>query len=279
MQGKTVIITGASSGIGLATAKALGEKGAELVLVARSSEKLLAVEATIKDATGNQNISSHTCDLSVQAEVRALAAAIAAQHPKIHVLINNAGNMFTKRTLSADGIEMAWALNHLGYFLLTNLLLENIKAAGKARIVNVSSMAHARGVIDFDDLMMERKYTWMSSYSRSKLANVLFTFDLARRLKGSGVTVNCLHPGVVGTNFGNGNGLLYRTGFAIARPFILSPEQGALTSIYLASAADAESVTGGYFVKCRQAPPAAQAHNEALQNQLWDVSAEMVGGL
>ncbi len=276
---KTFIVTGATSGIGRVTAEKIAAIGAEVILVARDRDKAIAAAAEISQRTGNLAISTYIADLSSQSDVRAVAAEISEAHPKIDVLVNNAGSMFTKRYESVDGIEMTWALNHLGYFLLTNLLLPNLKAAGKARIVNVSSDVHTRGVIEFDDLALARDYGWMKAYARSKLANVLFTFELANRLGDDGISANCLHPGVVGTNFGSGNGILYRTGFAIARPFILSPEKGAETSIYLATSDEVDGVTGKYFVKCMPVPGAAAAEDKELQQKLWQVSEEMVGGM
>lgn len=276
---KTFLVTGATSGIGRVTAEKIAASGAKVILVARDREKANAAAAEISQRTGNSAISTYIADLSSQRDVRAVAAEISGVHPKIDVLVNNAGSMFTRRKESVDGIEMTWALNHLGYFLLTNLLLPNIKAADKARIINVSSKVHVQGTIDFDDLALSEGYSWMKAYARSKLANVLFTFELANRLLDDGISVNCLHPGVVGTNFGSGNGIFYRTGFAIARPFILSPEKGAETSIYLATSEDVDGITGKYFEKCAPTPGASAANDKELQQRLWQVSEEMVGGI
>lgn len=276
---KAFIVTGATSGIGRVTAEKIAASGAKVILVARDREKANAAAAEISQRTGNSAISTYIADLSSQRDVRAVAAEISEAHPKIDVLVNNAGSMFTRRKESVDGIEMTWALNHLGYFLLTNLLLPNIKAAGKARIINVSSKVHMQGTIDFDDLALSEGYSWMKAYARSKLANVLFTFELANRLLDDGISVNCLHPGVVGTNFGSSNGIFYRTGFAIARPFFLSPEKGAETSIYLATSEDVDGITGKYFEKCAPTPGASAANDKELQQRLWQVSEEMVGGI
>lgn len=278
MQGKTVVVTGATGGIGFVTARQLATEGAEIILVSRDAAKVAETVSELIDATGNPNIHGEAGDLSVQADVRAVANSILSHHPKIDVLVNNAGNMFTTRQESADGIEMTWALNHLGYFMLTNLLMPAIQSAGNARIVNVSSVVHSRGKINFADVPMNRSYGWMKAYARSKLGNVLFTYELARRYEGSGITVNCLHPGVVGTSFGHSNGIFFRTGSRIARPFFISPDKGAETSIFLASSPVVTGETGKYFVKSRPVSSAPLSHDQALQKRVWDLSHEMVGG-
>ena len=209
--------------------------------------------------------------------VRRLADEFKSKYPHLHVLLNNAGGTFTTRQLSVDGIEMTFALNHLAYFLLTNLLLDTIKASAPARIINVSSDAHSGGKIDFDNLQGERSYSGFGPYGNSKLANILFTTELARRLEGTGVTVNALHPGLVNTGFGKNNpGFLMKIMGAVIPLIARSPEKGARTSIYLASSPEVQSITGKYFVDCKVTQPAPQAADRTVARKLWDVSAEMV---
>ena len=216
-------------------------------------------------------------DLSSQQEVRRLASDFKRKYPQLHVLLNNAGGTFTTRQLSVDGIEMTFALNHLAYFLLTNLLLDTLKASAPARIINVSSDAHSGGKIDFDNLQGERSYSSFGPYGNSKLANILFTTELARRLEGTGVTVNALHPGFTSTGFGKNNpGFLMKIMGAVVPLIARSPEKGAETSIYLASSPEVQSITGKYFVDCKVTQPAPQAADSAVARKLWDVSAEMV---
>jgi NAD(P)-dependent dehydrogenase (short-subunit alcohol dehydrogenase family) len=201
------MVTGATGGIGEITATALARNGATVVVVGRSREKAIATVEKIKKATGNQKVEYMLADLSSQKDVRHLAEEFKAKYDRLHVLVNNAGALYTKREESVDGIELTFALNHLGYFLLTNLLLDTIKASAPARIVNVSSSMHRRGTMDWQDLEGKKKFSGWAIYGRSKLANILFTRELARRLEGSGVTVNALHPGVVTTGFGTNNGM------------------------------------------------------------------------
>ena len=251
--------------------------GATVVIVGRSAQKTSQVVEEIRLATGNQNVDSLLADLSSQQEVRRLASDFKSKYSQLHVLLNNAGGTFTTRQLSVDGIEMTFALNHLAYFLLTNLLLDTIKASAPARIINVSSEAHSGGKIDFDNLQGERSYSSFGPYGNSKLANILFTTELARRLEGTGVTVNALHPGFVSTGFGKNNpGLLMKIMGAVVPLIARSPEKGAETSIYLASSPEVQSITGKYFVDCKVTQPAPQATDSAVARKLWDVSAEMV---
>jgi NAD(P)-dependent dehydrogenase (short-subunit alcohol dehydrogenase family) len=217
-------------------------------------------------------------DLSAQAAIRELAGQILQRCPRIDVLINNAGAVFASRSTTVDGLETTFATNHLAYFLLTNLLLERLKASAPTRIVNVSSRAHtSAGGIPFDDLQAEHGYSGWRRYAESKLANILFTRELARRLEGTHVTVNALHPGVVATGFGQGGSFWLRLGLTIGRPFLLSPEQGAETVIYLATAPAVATVTGKYFAKCAEATPSPVAHDNALARRLWEVSAKLTG--
>ena len=275
MNGKICLITGATNGIGKATAQALAQIGATVVIVGRDHRKTSRVVEEIRAASGNNNVDSLLADLSSQQEVRRLAMEFKSKYSHLHVLLNNAGAVFMKRQLSVDGIEMTFALNHLAGFLLTNLLLDTIKASAPARIINVSSDAHASGKIEFDNLQGERKYS-PRVYENSKLANILFTMELARRMEGTGVTVNALHPGFVATGFGTNNGKVMAALVNIFAPLIArSPAKGAETSIYLASSRSAESITGKYFHDAQVIPAAPQATDMVVARKLWAVSAEM----
>jgi NAD(P)-dependent dehydrogenase (short-subunit alcohol dehydrogenase family) len=276
MQGKICLITGGTNGIGKATAQALAQMGATVVIVGRNAVKTAQVVEEIRAASGNKNVDFLLADLSSQQDIRRLADEFKRKYPQLHVLLNNAGAVFMRRQLSVDGIEMTFALNHLAYFLLTNLLLDTLKASAPARIINVSSDAHTSGKIEFDNLQGERSYG-PKAYSNSKLANILFTVELARRLEGTGVSVNALHPGFVATGFGKNNpGLLMKI-IRAAVPFIArSPEKGAETSIHLAFSPSGESMTGKYFYDSQVIPAAPQATDMAVARKLWDISAEMV---
>jgi NAD(P)-dependent dehydrogenase (short-subunit alcohol dehydrogenase family) len=277
MSGKTVLITGATSGIGEVAARELAAKGARVVLVGRSAAKCEATAEMIRKATGNPAVEYLVADLSSQADVRRLAEEVKARCPRLDVLINNAGAMISPRQESADGIEMTWALNHLGYFLLTNLLLDTLKASAPSRIVSVASDAHRMvSGIKFDDVEAKKGYNALNAYSQSKLANILFTRELAKKLEGTGVTANCLHPGFVATNFTTGKGLIFWVFQQAAKVFAITPEQGALTTIYLASSPEVEGVTGGYFAKCKQAKPTAAARDDEAARKLWELSERMV---
>ena len=277
MSGKTVLITGATSGIGEVAARELAAKGAKVVLVGRSAAKCEATAAMIRQATGNPAVEFLVADLSSQAEVRRLAAEIKTRYPRIDVLVNNAGAMISPRRESVDGIEMTWALNHLGYFLLTDLLLDTLKASAPSRVVSVASDAHrmASG-IDWGDVEGKKSYSAWRAYSQSKLANVLFTRELARRLEGSGVTANCLHPGFVATNFAAGRGLTFRIFQVGAKLFAITPEEGAKTTVYLASSPEVEGASGGYYSKCKLATPTAAARDDEAARRLWALSETMV---
>ena len=276
MQDKICLITGGTNGIGKSTAQALAEMGAMVVIVGRNASKAAQVVEEIRTLTGSKNVAYLLADLSSQRDVRRLAEEFKSKYQYLHVLINNAGAANLQRQLSVDRIEMTFALNHLAPFLLTNLLLDTIKASSMARIINVSSDAHAFGKIEFDNLQGERAYGF-KTYGNSKLANILFTIELAHRLVGTGVTVNALHPGLVATGFGKNTGGVIASLFGIIAPLVaLSPAKGAETSIYLASSASVDGITGKYFYKSRMIPPAAQATDFAVARKLWDVSAEMV---
>ena len=277
MNGKICLVTGGTNGIGKATAQALAQMGATVVIVGRDAQKAAQVSKEIQAASGNQNVDWLLADLSSQQDIRHLVTEFKSKYSQLHVLINNAGGTFMTRQLSVDGIEMTFALNHLAYFLVTNLLLDTIKASAPARIINVSSDAHSGGKIDFDNLQGERSYSGIGPYGNSKLANILFTTELARRLEGTGVTVNVLHPGLVSTGFGKNNpGLLMKIMGVVIPLIARSPEKGAETSIYLASSPAVQSITGKYFVDCKVTQPAPQATDSAVARKLWDVSAEMV---
>ncbi|MCA9968992.1 MAG: SDR family oxidoreductase [Anaerolineales bacterium] len=277
MQDKVCLVTGANSGIGKETALALAQRGATVVMVARSRTRGEAALAEVRQACGHDRVALLLADLSVQAEVRQLAAAFRRQYARLDVLVNNAGALFMSRELSADGIEKTFALNHLGYFLLTTLLLDMLRASAPARIINVSSDAHFQGQLDFDDLQLENGYAGFRAYSLSKLANVLFTRELARRLAGSGVTANAMHPGFVGSNFAKNNGLLARLAMTLLRPFARTPEQGAETVVYLATSPEVADVSGAYFADKKAKEPAAAARDPEAAQRLWAVSEALAG--
>lgn len=278
LTGKTALVTGATNGIGKAAAMALAKMGAEVVLVGRNRLLTESTVAELKHATGNEKIDHIVADLSVQAEVRKLAAEFLESGRPLHILLNNAGAVFPKRIESADGIEMTFALNHLGYFLLTELLLERLKQSAPARIVNVASAAHrgARHGIDFADLEGRQKYAVFGAYGQSKLANILFTRELARRLQGSGVTANCLHPGFVATRFAHSNAISSFV-MALMRPFQRSIASGSRTSIYLCSSPEVADVSGEYFADCRIAVPTEHGRDDDAARKLWDISERMTG--
>jgi len=276
MNGKICLITGGTNGIGKATAQALARMGATVVIVGRDAQKTSQVVEEIRATSGNNNVDSLLADLSSQQQVRRLANEFKSKYSHLHVLLNNAGAVFMRHQLSVDGIEMTFAVNHLAYFLLTNLLLEPIKASSPARIINVSSNVHASGKIEFDNLQGERDYS-PKAYDNSKLANILFTMELARRLEGTGVTVNALYPGFVATGFAKNNGKVIAALVSIFAPLVArSPAKGAETSIYLASSPSVEGITGKYFYDSHVLPAASQATDMMVARKLWDVSAEMV---
>lgn len=267
MKGKTVLITGATDGIGKQTAIELAARGAEVLLHGRTQLKAEYAAREAQALTGNKNVLPVAAELSSLREVRHLAARVSGDHAKLHVLINNAGVYLKQRRLSEEGFEMTFAVNHLAHFLLTHLLLDTLKQSAPARILNVSSVAHQRGTIEFDDLQMSRAYDAYSAYAQSKLANVMMAIVLARRLEGTGVTVNALHPGVIGTK-------LLRAGFSMRGD---SVKKGAETPVFLASAPELEGVTGEYFVDCAQHQPAPQARDKSAQERLWNESMRFTG--
>ena len=277
MHGKTCVTTGANTGIGKAAAQQLAALGAHVVMVCRNRERGERARADISAAAQESGRGGSTelliADLSSQSDVRAVAHDILVAHPKIDVLVNNAGLALARRELTVDGIERTFAVNYLAYFMLANLLLPALRAAGRARIINVASGAHASGRFDLDNLQGERQYRNYSMYAASKLQDVMFTYALARRLTGSGVTVNTLHPGVVATEIWRQVPVL-RT---LSRWFMLSPEKGARTTVYLAASPDVDGVTGEYFDKCQPARTTRISRDTALQEQLWSVSVALTG--
>lgn len=276
MEGKTVLITGGTSGIGLATSRALVGMGANLVLLARNLEKAKSVVTELSKLTDDATVSCIEMDLSNLKSIERGVDEIRAKHPVVDVLINNAGGMFQERLVSADGYELTFAMNHLGHFVLTNGILENLKASEQGRVVNVSSAAHKAAKWDFDDLMGEKKWSSLASYGNAKLANIFFTKELARRLEDTNVTVNALHPGVVNTGFGGNFKGIWKFMLGMMRPFMLTPEKGAATSIYLASSPEVANVSGSYFVKKKEAESSSISHSEDHQKRLWEVSEELV---
>ena len=262
----------------MATAAALAALGARVGITGRDQARAAAAAAGIRAATGNPAVDVFAADMSVQAEVRRLAAQVADAYPRLDVLVNNVGGFWAHRHVTADGLERTFALNHLASFLLTNLLLDRLTASAPARIVTVSSGAQARGRIDVDDLQGERKYSGQRAYSQSKLANVMFTYELARRLEGTGVTATVLHPGVVRTSFGAEDQAAHFA-FVIraARPFMKTPSQGAVTPVYLASSPQVEGITGQYFANRKPKTSAKAACDTAAAARLWQASSDLVG--
>jgi retinol dehydrogenase 14 len=272
-----VLITGGSGGIGRATALGLASMGAHVVITGRDRERTKVAAGEIR-AAGGGPVDEFVADMSSQSEVRRLADELLQRLPRIDVLVNNVGGYWNTRHVTVDGLERTFAVNHLAPFLLTNLLLDRLKEGAPARVVTVSSHAHAMGRIDFDDLQGERAYTGARAYNQSKLANVMFTYELARRLPPASVTANALHPGVVSTSFGAEDpGLIQRLLVPVARPFMKSAAQGAATSIFLASAPDLEQVTGRFFTSRRPKKSSEQTYDEAAAARLWQLSADLVG--
>ena len=276
MKGKTCIITGATDGIGLEAAAALGALGARLVLVGRNRAKGEAVLTALRRRVPGVEAQMHYADLSRRDEIKQLGLELLAAAPRIDVLLNNAGAFFAERVVVEDGLEQTFALNHMGYFRLTQWLAERVIASAPARIVNVASEAHRNATLDFDDLQTARGYNGWKAYQRSKLANILFTRTLARRLAGTGVTANCLHPGFVRTSFGDNNRGFWGIGIRLGKLFAaISVPRGAETPVYVASAPELEGVTGKYFDKCHEREPNAAARNDADGERLWKASERL----
>jgi NAD(P)-dependent dehydrogenase (short-subunit alcohol dehydrogenase family) len=275
MSGRICMVTGANAGIGKATALGLAKMGGTVVMVCRSRERGEATLAEIKQESGNASVHLLLADLSSQDDIRRLAAAFNAKVPALHVLINNAGIIPRKRTVTGEGFETQFAVNHLAYFLLTHLLLDILKASAPARIVTVSSQVHHGASIDFDDLQSERAYRPTRVYASTKLANVLFTYELARRLEGTGVTANCLHPGSVATNL---LADFLPTPLRFVTKIVgVSPEKGAQTPLYLATSPEVEEVTGKYFVNQKPAASSKPSYDRDLARRLWQVSEKLTG--
>jgi NAD(P)-dependent dehydrogenase (short-subunit alcohol dehydrogenase family) len=280
LSSKQVLITGATHGIGLAAAQIMAGLGAKLAIVARSEARAReAVQRIKRISRGAAAADILVADLSSQVSVRKLAAEALGRYPRLDILINNAGAMYTTRQLSPDGIELTWAVNHLAPFLLTTLLLDRLRESGPARIITTASGAHQGAQIPFDDLPAERAYRGFGRYGETKLANILFTSELARRLARSGVTANCYHPGLVATGFNRNNGLLANLGMVALAPLSRSPEKGAETLVWLASSPDVASVSGGYFFDMQRKTPSLAAQDRETARRLWQVSEEQVGGL
>lgn len=276
MHGKTVLITGANQGIGKAAAEALGSMGAKLILVCRNAEKAKLAIADIEKA-GAKDVELLIADMRSQADIRRVASEVEARHDRLDVLLNNAGVLVTKRRETVDGIEETFATNHLGYFLLTNLLLDLLKKSAPARVVSVSSEAHRGAKMSWDDPQLRQGWSSFRAYGQSKLCNIYFTRELARRLEGTRVTANCLHPGVVASGFGHTDGGFVGGVFSVIKPFLITPEKGARTQVWLASAPEVEGVTGKYFDKCKEAKPSKVALEAGAPERLWAMSVEMSG--
>jgi len=274
---RVVVITGATSGIGRAAAVEIARGGGTMAIVARDRGRAQATVDEIAATTGNRNVEIVLGDLGVQADVRRVAADLAARFPRIDVLLNNAGVVNLKYATTPDGIESTFAVNHLAYFMLTLLLREPLEAAPAARVVNVASDAHKFGRLDFQDLDNARRYRAMRVYGQSKLCNILFTYELARRLGGSTITANCLHPGAVATRLGQNNGRIATALTKLLAPFFRTPEGGADTAVYLATSPDVGGTTGAYFANRKAIRSSRVSYDDATRQRLWDASEELTG--
>ncbi|HEX7602970.1 MAG TPA: SDR family oxidoreductase [Polyangiaceae bacterium] len=276
IEGKQVLVTGASRGIGRVTALELAKKGANVSLLVRNRELGLAVVKEIEALGAKGKVDLFVADMSSQKDIRRVAAEYREKHDRLDVLVNNAGAVIMERATTADGLEATFATNHLGYFLLTTLLLDLLKTSAPARIVSVSSDVHRNAKMAWDDLQGEKSFSGFGAYGQSKLANALFTVELAKRLEGTGVTANCLHPGVIASQFGRNNKGIMGFFVRVAAPFMASEEDGAKTSVFLASSPEVEGVTGKYFKKSRAVAPSPAAQDEKDAARLWTVSEELV---
>jgi NAD(P)-dependent dehydrogenase (short-subunit alcohol dehydrogenase family) len=284
LSGKVIVITGGNTGIGKEAAVGLASQDARVVITSRNEERGRSARDEIVERSGSEDVEVMPLDLASFRSIRSFADDVLRRFDRLDVLVDNAGLIHRRRTETEEGFETTFGVNHLGHFLLTDLLLERLRASSPARIVVVASDAHkgARRGLDFDDLQSTRHYRWGNAYSKSKLANIYFARELARRLDGSGVTVNALHPGFVRSDFGRGGDLgpVYGWGIKyLAGPFAISPEKGALTTIYLASSPEVDSVSGGYFYKCKPATPSAVARDDASARRLWDASEQLVASV
>jgi len=277
MAGKTCVVTGANSGIGREIARALAARGARVLMVARSRRKGEAARAKVSASTKNRAVELAVCDLSSQRQVRELASTILERYDRLDVLVNNAGLILAERTVTEDGIETTFAVNHLAPFLLTNLVRGRMVDSAPSRIVTVASGVHQAGKINFDDPSAERGYSAWQAYSQSKLANILFTRELARRMRGTGVTATCLHPGVVRTGFCRKGPESFLFGNWFGRLLLLSPRKGADTAIWLATASEVEGSSGGYYKKRRHLNPSQTACDVQTARRLWELSEELTG--
>ena len=275
MNGKICLVTGSTDGIGKVSARVLAEMGAKVIIVGRNPEKSAAVLTELKSVSGNENIDLLLADLAVMQEVRDLAEQVIGRYDRLDVLLNNAGGYFTKHEITSDGLEMTFALNHMSYFLLTNKLMELLHSSTPSRIVNVSSGAHYGVDIEFDNLNGEQDYKAWKAYQKSKLANVLFTYELLKKVPAD-ITVNCLHPGFVATNFGNNNGGFVSPVLKIAKRIsAIDPEEGAKTSIFLCSSPEVEEVSGKYFFKCQPKTSSRESRNMDTAKRLWQISSDI----
>jgi retinol dehydrogenase 12 len=278
VKGKICIVTGATSGIGRSTALGLARRGASLALVCRDPARAEVVVRAIRDETGSTAVAVFLADLASQAAIRRVADALLERHARIDLLVNNAGVVNLQRRVTEDGIEEVFAVNHLAYFLLTHLLLPRLRESAPARVVNVASDAHkfVKG-INFDDVGFGDGYKSMRVYGHSKLANLLFTFELARRLDGAGVTANCVHPGAVATGLGKNNGTIANVLIRTLAPFFRSPDKGAATTLHVATSPTLDGVTGRYFANCRETRSSPASHDRDAAQRLWDLSANLTG--
>jgi len=279
MQGKVILVTGATNGIGKVTARELARMGATVIVAGRNAAKTEQTAQEIKAETGNNRVDHAIADLSLMSGVRSLAEQVQNRYERLDVLLNNAGGIFNERQTTVEGLEQTFALNHMNYFLLTHLLLDLLKLSAPARVINVASDAHRSArALDLDELQNPRRYVGFMAYSRSKLANIMFTYELARRLVGTGITANTLHPGAVSTGFGmNNKGLLNQLMFRTFQMFAMPDEQGAQTSIYLASSPDVTHVSGRYFSKSAPVASSEASYDEEAQHQLWALSERIAG--
>jgi len=275
MNNKLCVITGANSGIGFETAKALAKKGAYIVMVCRNEDKAIEAKNEILNSVDDAGVAIVLCDFSSQKEIREAAEEIASRYKKIDLLINNHGFIASERWETVDGLEGTFAVNHIGYFLFTSLLLENIKAAKNARIINVSSDAHRAGEFNPENLQLKENFSAMKAYGNSKLFNILFTKELAERLKETNVTANCLHPGVISSNFGQSGEWWVSLFYKVFGVFMTSNKEGAETTVYLASSDEVENVNGAYFKNKKAVAPRKQAQDMEAAKQLWEISEEL----
>jgi len=275
MKEKICIITGANSGIGKETAIKLAQLGIKVVMICRSAEKGLAAQQEIIAKSNNKNVELHIADLSSQIEIRQLAHELKIKYPEIHILINNAGAINDTFSLTVDQIETTFATNHLAYFLLTDLLIDNLKSAGHARVINLASEVQRMGKINFDDINYIKNYSSMTVYSQSKLANIMFTYEMARRIAGANITVNCMHPGVVRTGFGTNMQGFWKYAFALFRPFMRTTEKAARTSVWLATSDEVAGITGKYFFDRKEIHSNLLSYSVDAQKKLWEISENM----